>query len=157
MPTEAGESIMPRSLLKNNRLKNSSSLRFILMFLGICILLGSVAVWFGVADFDHQYSFDREQPPSEISFREETRTDPYDQLQPETRRIVDQALNGREFTFEDGEKQLPTRIRRGNTYYEFISKRTLDYTNPATFGPILLGIFGLYLVIEAIQHERMRG
>ena len=156
MPTGIGIVIMPRSLLKNERLRNSSSLRFILMFFGICILLGSVAVWFGIADFDYQFSFDEEQQANELSFREETRTDPYDQLQPETRKIVDQALNGQEFSFENDEKQLPKRVSRGGTYYVFNSRRTIDWINPATFGPILLGILGFWLTIEAIQHERMR-
>lgn len=113
---------MVRSLLRNERLKDSSSLRFILLLVGICILLGSVAVWFGIADFDHRFSLDSQQQPSEVSFKQETRTDPYNQLQPDVQRIVNQAINGQEFRFESGEMQLPTRVRQGGTNYKFNSR-----------------------------------
>lgn len=147
---------MPRSLLKNERLKNNSTLRFALLFLGICILLGSVAIWFGVADFDYQYSFDEDHQANELSFQEKTQADRYDQLTPDTRKTVDQALNGKEFSFENDEKQLPKYVSQGDTYHEFNSKRAADWTNPATFSPILTGILGFWLMLEAIQHERMR-
>ena len=147
---------MPRSLLKNEYLKNSSTLRFVLLFLGICILLGSVAIWFGVADFDYQFSFSEDHQADDLSFQEQSRADPYNQLDANTRKTVDQALNGKEFTFENDEKQLPKYVSQGDTYHEFNSKRAADWANPVTFGPILLGVLGFWLVMEAIQHERMR-
>jgi hypothetical protein len=147
---------MPRSLLKNKYLKSSSTLRFILMVLGVCILLGSVAAWVGIADFDSQYSFVGDHQSNDLPFRERVKADPYDQLESDTRNIVDKALNGKEFTFEDDRKQLPKYVTQGNTYHEFNYRRTIDWTNPRTFGPILLGILGFWLTIEAIQHERMR-
>lgn len=143
---------MVRSLLDSSLLQRSSGLRFVLMLLGVCVVLGSVPLWLGAADFDYHYSFERtvEDP----GFRQEMQTSPYRQLSLDEKRIVDAAINGNTFNFEDDTKDLPKYVSRGETYYKFSARRVVDWTYPGSFAPILVGIVGLWVTIETIQHER---
>lgn len=144
---------MVRSLLRSSLLTRSSGLRFALMVLGVCVLLASVPLWLGMADFDYHYAFDRtiENP----TFEQETETAPYRQLSSGDKRVVDAALDGESFTFEDDSKEFPQYVSRAGTYYRFEARRAVDWTNPSTLGPTLLGVLGLWGTIEAVQHERM--
>lgn len=143
---------MVRSLLDSSLLTRSSGLRFGLMLLGICVLLGSAPLWLATADFDYNYAFERtvEDP----TFRQDTQTSPYRQLTSEEKRTVDAAIDGRSFSFEDDSKDLPKYVSRGGTTYQFTARRAVDWAYPGSFGPILCGIVGLWLTAESIQHER---
>ena len=143
---------MVRSLLHSGVLERRSTLRFALMFVGVCAMLASVPLWLGMADFDYHYSYagQIENP----SFYQKTETTPYRQLDSETRRIVDSAMNGRSYTFEDDTRTLPPLVSRGDTYHEFDARRVIDWTYSGTFAPIALGLVGFWLVFEAVQHER---
>ena len=143
---------MVRSLLGSSLLQRYATLRFGLMLLGVSILLASVPVWLGTADFDYHYSFDRER--TELSFEERTQTAPYRQLTGETEQRVDAALDGKTYNFEDDTVELPEFVRRDGTTYEFDARRTVDWTNPGSFVPVVVGLVGLWLTIEAVQHER---
>lgn len=143
---------MVRSLLRSSVLQRSSSIRLVLLVLGICVLLASVPLWLAMADYDYHYSFERER--SDITFQQELVTTPYDQLSPETQRVVDAAIAGETFNFEDGTMDLPGFVSRGGTYYQFDARRAIDWLYPGSFVPILIGFVGLWLAVEAIQHER---
>ena len=145
---------MVRSLLDSSLLTRSSGLRFALMLLGVCVLLGSAPVWLTTADFDYHYSYERtvENP----TFRQETQTSPYRQLTSEEKRVVDAAIDGKTFSFEDDSTTFPPYVSRGGTTYQFDARRAIDWTNPGSFVPILVGVVGLWLTIEAVQHERKR-
>ena len=143
---------MVRSLLDSSSLQESRSLRFTILLVGVALVLASGPLWVGIADRDYRFSAtgERENLPPAV----EQAAIPYGQLSPENQRTVDAALAGESFRFEDGTKQLPRYVSRGNTYYEFDSRQVIDWTSPASFGPIPLGIFGVWFVIEVIQHER---
>jgi hypothetical protein len=143
---------MVRSLLHSSLLQRSSGLRFALLFLGICVLLASVPLWFGMADFDYHFSYDRTL--RDPSFYQQTQTSPYGQLLDENKRVVDAALAGKTFEFEDDTKNLPEIVRKDGVYRKFNARRTIDWTYPGTLGPTVLGFMGLWIIIESIQHER---
>ena len=143
---------MVRSLLHSSWLRGSSGLRFTLMLLGVCVMLASVAVWFGAADFDYHFSYDRQLDTP--SFDQKSHASPYQQLDPDKKRVVDAALDGKTFDFEDDTTDLPSVVSRGGTYYKFDSRRAVDWTYPGSFGPVLALIAGFWLVFEAVQHER---
>jgi hypothetical protein len=143
---------MVRSLLDSSWLRRSSGLRFVLMLLGVCLLLTSVPLWLAVADYDYHFSYDREL--ENPSFYQEIHTSPYEQLAREKKRIVDAALGGERFDFEDDTKDLPAVVRKNGVYHKFASYRAIDWLYPGTLGSILLGFVGLWLTIEAVQHER---
>jgi hypothetical protein len=143
---------MVRSLLHSAVLERRSTLRFAVMILGVCVLLGSAPLWLGTADFDYHFSYDGQV--ADPTFQQETETTPYRQLDAETRRIVDSALGGRSYTFEDGTRSLPQYVLRDGTFHGFDSNQIIDWTNPASFVPVLTGLVGLWMVFEAVQHER---
>ena len=143
---------MVRSLLHSSLLERHSALRFTLMLLGVCVLLASLPAWLGAADFDYHFSYNHQiQDPT---FEQERETTPYDQLSPEERQYVDAALDGERFDFEDDSRTMPSIVERGGTYYAFDSGRSVDWLNPGSFGPVLVGLAGFWLVFEAVQHER---
>ena len=61
---------------------------------------------------------------------------------------------GESFDFEDDSQDLPGIVSRGDTYYAFDSRRSVDWLNPGSFGPVLIAIAGFWLLFEAVQHER---
>ncbi|EMA39134.1 hypothetical protein [Halococcus hamelinensis] len=122
------------------------------MLLGVCVLLASLPAWLGAADFDHHFSYNhRIQDPT---FEQERETTPYDQLSTEEKQYVDAAIDGRSFDFEDDSREMPSVVERGGTDYALDSARSVDWLNPGSFGPVLGGIAGFWLVFEAVQHER---
>ena len=143
---------MVRSLLRSTLLTRYSSLRLLLMVLGVCVLLASGPIWLGTADFDYRFSYDGQV--EEPSFEQKTQTTPYRQLDPGTRRIVDNAIDGKSYGFEDDTRSLPQYVSRGGTFYGFTSRRAVDWENPGSFGPVLTALVGFWLVFEAVQHER---
>ena len=102
---------------------------------------------------DHDYHFSYEGQVDEVSFEQELRTSSYGQLPAEKQRIVDSAIDGRTFDFEDGGRSLPAFVRRGDVYHQFDSRRAIDWTNPGSFVPIAVGVVGVLIVIEVIQQE----
>jgi hypothetical protein len=143
---------MVRSLLHSAVLERRSTLRFALMLLGVCVLLASGPIWLGTADFDYHFSYAGQV--ADPTFQQETKTTPYRQLDAEARRIVDNALDGRSYNFEDDTRSLPPYVSRDGTFYAFDAGRSVDWTNPGSFVPVLTGLAGLWLVFEAVQHER---
>ena len=116
------------------------------VFLGIVVLLGSVPAWLVMVDDDYHFSY--EGQVGEVSFEQELRTSPYGQLSAEKQRIVDSAVNGRTFDFEDGGRSLPAFVRRGDVYHQFDSRRAIDWTNPGSFVPIAVGVVGVLILSD---------
>jgi hypothetical protein len=145
---------MVRSILHSTLLARHSTLRFLLMVLGVCVLLASGPLWIGTADFDYQFSYNGQI--EELTFQQELETTPYRQLDAETKRIVDNAIDGKSYSFEDDTRSLPQYVSRDGTFYGFTSRRAIDWTNPGSFVPILTALAGFWLVFEAIQHERQQ-
>ena len=143
---------MVRSLLHSSLLRRHSSLRFTLMLVGVCVLLASGPVWLVAADYDYHFSYNHQiQNPS---FEQRSETTPYDQLSADEKQYVDAALDGQSFDFEDDSRDLPSIVSRGDTYYAFDSRRSVDWLNPGSFGPVLVAVAGFWLLFEAVQHER---
>jgi hypothetical protein len=143
---------MVRSLLHSALLERHSTLRFAFMLLGVCVLLASGPLWLGTADFDYRFSYDGQV--ADPSFQQELETTPYRQLDTGAKRIVDNALDGQSYDFEDDTRSLPKYVSRGGTFYAFNAGRSVDWTNPGSSVPVLTGLVGLWLVFEAVQHER---
>ncbi|GAA0470974.1 hypothetical protein MUK72_07485 [Halococcus dombrowskii] len=143
---------MVRSILRSALLTRYSSLRFLLMLLGVCVLLASGPIWLGTADFDYQFGYNGQV--DELSFQQQTQTTPYRQLDAGTKRIVDNAIDGQSYSFEDDTRSLPKYVSRDGTFYGFTSRRAIDWANPGSFVPILTALAGFWLIFEAVQHER---
>ena len=139
-------------MIPSSRLQESVTLRFLLLFFPrIVVLLGSVPAWLVMVDHDYHFSY--EGQVDEVSFEQELRTSSYGQLPAEKQRIVDSAIDGRTFDFEDGGRSLPAFVRRGDVYHQFDAGRAIDWTNPGSVVPIAVGVVGVLIVIEAIQQE----
>jgi hypothetical protein len=143
---------MVRSLLNSTLLTRRSGLRFMLFFLAVSVMLASVPLWLIMADYDYHFAFEGQQ--DKISFKQKQQTPSYSHLSANKQRIVDAAIDGQSFTFEDDTKTFPEFVYRGGTYYQFDSYRVIDWTYPGTIGPIVVGLVGLWLTVEAVQHER---
>lgn len=143
---------MVRTLLSSQTLENDRTLQHVILVIGLCFMLGSVPLWLGVADQDYQFSLAGER--TDLSPAIETSAYQYNQLPSKEQQIVDEAMNGKSFYFEDGSMDLPRFVVKSNTYYEFNSSPIIDWASPLSFGPIIIGIVGIWLTFEAIQHWR---
>jgi hypothetical protein len=143
---------MVRSLLDSTLLTRRSGLRFVVFFLAVSVMLASVPLWVGMADYDYHFAYEGQQ--DDISLNQKMQTPSYSDLSANKQRIVDAAIDGQSFTFEDDTKTLPEFVYRDGTYYQFDSYQVIDWTHPRTLGAMVVGLVGLWLTIEAVQHER---
>lgn len=129
---------------------SDSTKHFALFMLGACVMLAGAAAFFGLHDQDWNYTFDRaeeEFPHNEgnVVF--------YDTLPPEERETVDRAIDGERVTFEDGGRVPPTVVKKNGTYYVFNRFTTMDFNNPGTTVPILVGLTGTAVVVDAARRD----
>ena len=143
---------MVRSLLDSTLLTRRSGLRFVVFFLAVSVMLASVPLWVVMADYDYHFAYEGQQ--ENISFNQKMQTSSYSHLSANKQRIVDAAIDGQSFTFEDATKTFPEFVYRGGTYYQFDTHRAIDWTHPGTLGAMVVGLVGLWLTIESVQHER---
>lgn len=128
-----------------------SFLTFCLFVLGICVAFAGVLYWVGELDYDHHYELEAtydELPPHEGGYRY------YSSLSPEKQGIVDGAIDGTFYTFEDASKVPPDLIRRGDTYYVFEYRTSFDWTDPGMATGTGVFVAGGMMVLEAIRREQ---
>lgn len=128
-----------------------SLLNFAVFFVGVCILMGGVVFWIGVTDYDQHYYYEttHDEFPSnkgELGY--------YDQLTAEQQRIVDGALNGETYTFSEENQTPPPLVRKGDSYHEFASFRTFDWTDPLMVAATLTIAAGFLVTLEGIRREQ---
>lgn len=128
-----------------------STLHFVGLFLGMCVFFAGVGVWFVTADQDWTYYFEEESDTAPRHFDGEFAT--YGELTPREREIVDRAIDGERFGFEDEAQVPPEMVGRNGTYYLFYSAMHYDWLNPMTFVPTLTAIGGAAIMAEAARRD----
>jgi hypothetical protein len=136
-----------------------STLYFVVLFVGACIMMASAATWFVFADKDYSFQYSHasdDPPPSEYGGK----VGYYNQLSPEQREMFHEAVEeGKTFRVEDKSK-IPQAeaIYRDSTdkYYYFDRYAYYDWLDPMTGGLALSGLFGLGLMIDAARRDFRR-
>ena len=149
------------------RMKDStrSTLHFLLMFFGVCILLAGAIMWVGLRDYDHHYAFegeydqmpdkwnDKNSPSARAEYDEKYAS--FQELSERQRGMFEQAVDrGEQFTFQSQGEVPPTLIRKGETYYMFTYHKTFDWTDSGMGGATLLLFGGFWLTFEGIRREQ---
>lgn len=129
---------------------SDSTKHFALFVLGACVMLAGAGAFFGLHDQDWNYTFDRAE---EAFPHNEGNVVFYDTLPPEQREIVDRAIDGERVTFEDDRGIPPSVVKKNGTYYVFDRFSTMDFWDPGTTGPILVGLTGMAVVVDAARRD----
>lgn len=129
---------------------SDSTKHFALFLVGACVMLAGAGAFFGLHDQDWNYAFDRAE---EEYPRNEGDLGYYEDLPPEQREIVDRAIDGERVTFEDDGSIPPGVVRKDDTYYVFDTFTTMDFGHPGTTGPILVGLAGTAVVVDAARRD----
>ncbi|MFC4357639.1 hypothetical protein ACFO0N_06710 [Halobium salinum] len=127
---------------------------FALLTLGILVGMAGVASWIAVADDDYKFDIknERDEPPMQV-----TSIEPYASLSPEQQQVFDRAKAGETVRFETrAEYQMPRVVEQESTYYVSAAPRYFDWTDPRTFGPVLVALGGLALCIHAVRLDIRR-
>lgn len=130
---------------------NRRSLYFAVFVVGITALLLGAGTWFATADRDYTWRYERVEDEfpryaGEMGF--------YDSLSEEHREDFRRALAGEVIGYESREAS-PDRevIERDGEFYVFTLRAHFDWTNPQTFGPALLALGGLAVVVLAARRD----
>lgn len=130
----------------------SASFRhFLLLYLGALVMLASVLGFFAMHDQDWKYSLDRQQDHAP---QHAGSVHAYEALPAEQQAVVDAAIRGEVFQFETAEPVPPSVVRYGDTYFVFKRFTVFDWFHDGTFGPILTGLGGFGLMVEAARRDR---
>lgn len=127
-----------------------STLHFLGVFVGMCVVMAGVGGFLALHDEDWQYSYDRaeDQYP-----RNEGNTNFYDQLPPEQRTTVDRAMAGETITFETEEGVPPAVVKRNGTYHVFNRHTVFDFLDPGTGLSALVALSGGGLVVLSARAD----
>ena len=128
----------------------SSWKQFVLLFFGASIMLAGVAGWFALADQDYQYRFVRSEDRQP---RHAGSLGYYDSLDPEERELVDRAMAGETPRLESRSDLPPDVIERDGEYLVFRGYSHYDWVDPRTFGPTVIGLLGLGMVVLAVRSD----
>ncbi|WP_435194691.1 hypothetical protein [Natronomonas sp. EA1] len=132
---------------------SSSTLQFLLLVVGMSIVLGSVVGFFAMQDQDFKYVY--EQSHDDYPHNAGP-TGYYEELSPEQQQAVDAAIAGTPQRYEDGSGVPPEVVKKNGTYHEFDAFSHFDWGNPNTFGPVLVGLFGLGVTVEVARRDVRR-
>lgn len=129
----------------------SASFRhFLLLYLGALVMLAGVLGFFAMHDQDWKYSFDRQQDHAP---QHAGSVHAYEALPAEKQAVVDDAIRGEVFQFETAEPVPPAVVKQGDTYFVFSRFTVFDWFNPGTSAPILTGLGGFGLMVEAARRD----
>lgn len=120
----------------------------VLLVAGIIVALSGILLFVAVADYDYRYAIDTtlDRPPQGV-----TDILPYDGLSNQQKEIFAKAVSGETLHFE--EETMPLVVERDGTYYVSKAPRYFDWTNPRTFGPVLIFVSGVFVVVQAIRRD----
>ena len=118
-----------------------------LLTLGVVVAMIGVVLFVAVAADDYRFAIETtaENPPQET-----TSVLTYDDLSPQQQQYFQQALDGNPPRFEDTNR-MPRVVERDGTYYVSESPRFYDWTNPRTFGSVLLFFVGAATAVHAVR------
>lgn len=131
----------------------TSTRDFALLFLGVCVLLAGVGLWFAIADQDYQYVY-QETTDSQPRFSETLGY--YDQLSASEQEMVDRALDGEAPRAETRGQTPPPVVKRGDEYLVFRRYSYFDWTDPRTGGSVLVAVLGLAGIVQAVRSDVRR-
>jgi hypothetical protein len=142
-----------------------STLHFLLVLLGVCLLLAGTVMGVGLRDYDHHYAFEETSETIPDDWNEATNPmqgaeydeqyAPYDELDDRERRIFEAAVeDGKRYTFQSQAQLPPTLVEKDGTYYVFAYTRSFDWTDPGMAGATLTLFGGFWLAFEGIRREQ---
>ena len=122
---------------------------FVAFFVFGSLVLTSIALFVVHVDHDYHYTYEREVE----EFPRETLTMEYEELQPDEKRVVDEALETGGVVMQNGSSIPDEGIERDGHKYLFSAYRSFDWTDPGTFAPTLLGLFGGFGVLATVRSD----
>ncbi|WP_255196091.1 hypothetical protein [Halorarius litoreus] len=128
-----------------------STLHFVGVFLGMCVVMAGTMGFLAFHDTDWNYNYDHNE--GDTYPRTAGTVEYYEQLSPEKQRIVDRAMAGERFTFETEEPVPPAVVKRNGSYHIFNRFTSFDFFDPGTGVPALLSLGGVALVAVSARAD----
>lgn len=127
-----------------------STLYFVMLFVGACVMFAGITTWVAVADMDYRFAFVETQ--EDVS--RDTTVGYYELLSPEQKEMFHGAVDeGKAYTLEE-RAQVPREVIKYNgTYYVFDNYGYYDWLTLNTGGPALVVLGGLAIMIEAVRRD----
>lgn len=129
-----------------------SVVNFAIFFVGVMVVMAGAMFWLSVRDYDQHYYFETsydQQPPN---YRGDSAY--YEELPTRQREIVDGAIAGRNYQFGEDAAVPPPLVRKGDTYYKFVSFRTFDWSDPGMVLSVVIVLAGALITLEGIRREQ---
>lgn len=123
---------------------------FLLLYVGAIVMLAGVLGFFAMHDQDWKYSFDEQR---DWAPRHAGSVAAYEALPEKDQTIVDGAIGGKVYTFETREPVPPAVVKYDDTYFIFKQFTVFDWAKPGTFGPVLTGVVGFGMMVEAARRD----
>lgn len=127
-----------------------STLHFVGVFLGMCVVMAGVGGFLALHDEDWKYSYDRAEDRYP---RNEGSVEYYEQLSPEKQQTVDRAMDGERFTFETEKGVPPAIVKKNGTYHVFNRHTAFDFLHPTTGGSVLVSLTGGAMVVLSARAD----
>ena len=127
-----------------------STLYFVLLVVGMCVMFTGVTTWLAMADMDYRFALSetRETSPRH------TPVTYYETLSPAEQEMFHRAVDeGKTYALEERHRIPGEVIRYEGTYYVFDTSGYYDWLNPRTGGPALLGILGIVIMADAARRD----
>ncbi|WP_338729803.1 hypothetical protein [Haladaptatus sp. DJG-WS-42] len=127
---------------------NQSTINFILLFVGACVALAGVALFFPFADMDYHVEYvetrDAPSPHKPTAY--------FAEMSPTEQAIFEQVKGGGVVTVED-DIDYPEVVKYQGQYYYLSYFSSFDWLNPSTFGPSLIALIGTATALGAIRRD----
>lgn len=131
-------------------LVDRSTLHFVAVLLGACLLFAGAGGFFALHDQDWKYSYDRAEDSSPDN---EGSVEYYAELSPEERKRVDRAIAGETLRFETEQPVPPAVVRKDETYHVFDRFTVFDFTARGTYSTLAALIAGIALMTEGARRD----
>lgn len=131
---------------------NRSTLYFLMLLVGVCVMFAGTAAWFVTADMDHHFGFTGEVSEDAPPYKQVVH---YGNLPPDQQRMFHAAVeDGKTFGVEEstGVPDAEVIYHEGE-YYVFNVHGYYDWLNPATSLPVLVGLAGLGMMVDAARRD----
>ncbi|MFC6733629.1 MULTISPECIES: hypothetical protein [unclassified Haladaptatus] len=125
-----------------------STINFALLFVGACVALAGVGMFFPFADMNYNVDLIdvSESPPAHKS------TAYYEEMDAEEKEIFEKVKDGGVVTKKES-FGYPEVVKYQGQYYHIRYFSTFDWLNPSTFGPALIALVGSAMAIMAIRRD----
>lgn len=127
-----------------------STVYFLVLFVGACVMFVGGATWFAMADMDYHFSYSDQQ---EDAPRFE-KVGYYEELSSEQKEMFHGAVeDGKSYSLEEKDQLPASVIRYEGTYYVFDTGGHYDWLDPKTGGSAFIGLLGLGMMVEAARRD----